>query len=147
MIKFSVTWKSAKQCYTSLRYAHWCSKSIGELMGTEKDFIQLPFGWRDGGNMQQERYTQVALVVKNPPTNAGDTREVGSIPGLGRFPWRRKLATCSSILAWRIPWTEKPSGLTVHGVPKSWIWPKQLSKGLQGIPRSFYRIGNVCFLG
>jgi len=25
-------------------------------------------------------------VVKNPPANAGD---VGSIPGLGRFPWRR----------------------------------------------------------
>ena len=36
--------------------------------------------------MQQERYTQVALVVKNPPANAGDTREVGSIPGLGRSP-------------------------------------------------------------
>ena len=26
-------------------------------------------------------------VVKNPPANAGDT---GSIPGSGRFPWRRK---------------------------------------------------------
>ena len=25
-------------------------------------------------------------VVKNPPTNAGDTGDVGSIPGLGRFP-------------------------------------------------------------
>ena len=36
--------------------------------------------------MQQERYTQVALVVKNPPANAGNTREVGSIPGLGRSP-------------------------------------------------------------
>ena len=29
---------------------------------------------------------QVALVVKNPPANAGDIREAGSIPGLGRFP-------------------------------------------------------------
>ena len=28
-------------------------------------------------------------VVKNPPANARDTRDVGSIPGLGRFPWRR----------------------------------------------------------
>ena len=26
------------------------------------------------------------LVVKNPPTNAGDVRDVGSIPGSGRFP-------------------------------------------------------------
>ena len=25
-------------------------------------------------------------MVKNPPANAGDTREVGSIPGLGRCP-------------------------------------------------------------
>ena len=24
--------------------------------------------------------------MKNPPTNAGDTREAGLIPGLGRFP-------------------------------------------------------------
>ena len=32
----------------------------------------------------------VALVVKNLPANAGDTRDAGSIPGLGRFPWRRK---------------------------------------------------------
>ena len=26
----------------------------------------------------------------NPPANAGDTGDMGSIPGLGRFPWRRK---------------------------------------------------------
>ena len=32
---------------------------------------------------------QVAVVVKNPPANAGDIREVGSIPELGRSPWRR----------------------------------------------------------
>ena len=33
--------------------------------------------------------SQVALVVKNPPANAGDIRDTGSIPGLGRSPWRR----------------------------------------------------------
>ena len=33
--------------------------------------------------------SQVALVVKNLPANAGDTRDVGSISGLGRSPWRR----------------------------------------------------------
>ena len=27
------------------------------------------------------------LVIKNPPVNAGD---MGSVPGSGRFPWRRK---------------------------------------------------------
>ena len=30
--------------------------------------------------------SQVALVVKNPPANAGDLRDVGLIPGLGRPP-------------------------------------------------------------
>ena len=30
--------------------------------------------------------SQVALVVKNPPANAGDVRDTGSIPGLGRSP-------------------------------------------------------------
>ena len=28
----------------------------------------------------------VALVVKNLPAHSGDVRDVGSIPGLGRFP-------------------------------------------------------------
>ena len=32
------------------------------------------------------RASQVALVVKNPPANAGDLRDVGTIPGLGRSP-------------------------------------------------------------
>ena len=31
-------------------------------------------------------HDQVVLVVKNPPTNAGDLRDMGSIPGLGRYP-------------------------------------------------------------
>ena len=30
--------------------------------------------------------SQVVLVAKNPPANAGDARDVGSIPGLGRSP-------------------------------------------------------------
>ena len=31
----------------------------------------------------------IALVVKNPPANAGDIRDPGSIPGSGRFPGGR----------------------------------------------------------
>ena len=30
--------------------------------------------------------SQVALVVKNPPANAGGARDAGSIPGLGKSP-------------------------------------------------------------
>ena len=32
------------------------------------------------------RVSQVALVVKNPPDTAGDIRDTGSIPELGRSP-------------------------------------------------------------
>ena len=52
----------------------------------------------------------MALVVKNPPTNAGDIRDTASIPGLGRYPGEGN-ATHSSILAWEIPWTEEPDRL------------------------------------
>ena len=31
-------------------------------------------------------------------------------------PMEKEMATHSSILAWRIPWTEEPGGLQVHGV-------------------------------
>ena len=46
-------------------------------------------------------------AVKNLPANAGDTREVGSIPG-SEDPLEEEMATHSSILAWSISWTEKP---------------------------------------
>ena len=50
--------------------------------------------------------SQVTLVVKNAPANAGDARDAVSIPGLGR-----SMATGSSVLAWRGPWTAEPGGL------------------------------------
>ena len=31
----------------------------------------------------------MALAVKNPHANAGDTTDMGAIPGLGRFPGGR----------------------------------------------------------
>ena len=32
------------------------------------------------------RASQMVLMVKNPPANAGDPRDMSSIPGLGRSP-------------------------------------------------------------
>ena len=37
-------------------------------------------------------------------------RDVGLIPGL-EDPLEKETATHSSVLAWRIPWTEEPGGL------------------------------------
>jgi len=35
-------------------------------------------------------------------------------------PLEKRTTTHSSILAWRIPWTEEPGGLQTMGVTKSW---------------------------
>ena len=51
----------------------------------------------------------MTLVVKNPPANSGDVRDVGLIPG--EDPLEEDMAIHSSILAWRISWTEDPGGL------------------------------------
>ena len=53
-------------------------------------------------------------MVKNPPANAGDMRDVGLIPGQEDL-LEEGMATHSSILAWRIPWTEEPGGLQSMG--------------------------------
>ena len=50
--------------------------------------------------------SQVALVVKNPPANAGDVRDTTPTWSL-----EEGMATHSSILAWRIQCTEEPDGL------------------------------------
>ena len=58
----------------------------------------------------------MALVVKDPPANAGDVREVGSIPGSGQEdPLEEGVAILFSIPAWKIPWTKEPGGLQSIG--------------------------------
>ena len=62
--------------------------------------------------------SQVVLVVKNLPATVGDVRDVGLIPGLGKSSGEghgNPLQKPTSILAWRIPWTEEPDGLQTMG--------------------------------
>ena len=55
--------------------------------------------------------------VKNVPA-----MQETQFPSLGREdPLEKGMATHSSVLAWRIPWTEEPGGLESHWVTKSWI--------------------------
>ena len=65
--------------------------------------------------------SQVVLVV-----NAGDVRDVGSIPGLGKSPGGGRgnpleYSCLENPMDRRAWWT------TVHGVPKSWTRLKRLS--------------------
>ena len=54
--------------------------------------------------------SQEVLVVTNLPAKAGNVRDAGLIPGL-EDPLEKGMATHSSILAWKIPWTEEPGRL------------------------------------
>ena len=55
--------------------------------------------------------TQVALVVKNLPANAGDIRDVA-----WEDPLEKGMAIHSSILAYRIPWAEEPGRLYIQSI-------------------------------
>ena len=59
-------------------------------------------------------------MLKTSPANAGDERDVTKetrVPSLGQEdPLVDGMATHPSVLAWRIPWTEKPAWATVHRV-------------------------------
>ena len=57
-------------------------------------------------------------MVKNQPAMQ-ETQET-RVRSLSREdPLEKETATHSSIPVWRIPWTEEPGGVTVHGVTKS----------------------------
>ena len=56
----------------------------------------------------------MALAINNLPANAGNIRD--SVQSVVREdPLEQGMAAHSSILAWRIPWTEEPGGLQSMG--------------------------------
>ena len=67
-----------EQAQTSLR-----STKLEDLFFYRKSLIPAP---ELHCHKDQDRASQVVIVVKNLPTNAGDVRDVGSVPGLGRSP-------------------------------------------------------------
>ena len=76
--------------------------------------------------MYKERASQMALVVKNPPANAGELRDAGSVPGSGRYPGGEHVNplqySCLENPMDRTAWQA-----TVQRVEKSLSWLKQLS--------------------
>ena len=71
--------------------------------------------------IKQKGASQVVLVVKNLPANAGDLGDTGLIPGLGRSPGEGN----SNPLQYSClenPMDRGTWKATVHGVTKSWTW-------------------------
>ena len=65
------------------------------------------------------RASQVAVVVKNPPANAGDVRDVGLIPELGRSPGEGHGSPLQDSCL-ENPMDRGAWQATVHGLAKSW---------------------------
>ena len=55
--------------------------------------------------------SQVALVVKNLPANAGGHKRCGFNPSVGKIPWRRAWQLTPVLLPGEYLWTEEPDGL------------------------------------
>ena len=83
------------------------------------------------GAYWHERASQVLLVVRNPPASAGDVRDTGSIPGLGRFPagGHGNPLQCSCL---ENPMDRGGCWAAVHTVSKSWPWLKRLNMHIKG---------------
>ena len=74
----------------------------------------------------------MAQMVKRLPS----TRETW-VQSMGQEDLLEKeMATHSSVLAWKVPWMEKPGRLQVHGVTKSWTRLSEFTHSL------IYKTGN-----
>ena len=112
-------WTSGLQNCQRIQF--WVLKTI---------FIETQFIYNvvlvSGVQQSEMQSSQVALVVKNPPANAGDARDMSSIPGLGRSPGgghgNPLQYSCLENPMDRGAWWA-----TIHRVAKSWIRMRQLS--------------------
>jgi len=89
--------------YSYMNWSQWNIWYTGPLCSS----ICATSGWA----------SQVALLVKNPPADAGDPSDSGW--SLGQEDLLEEgMATHSSILVWRIPWTQEPGGLQSIGLQR-----------------------------
>ena len=76
-----------------------------------------PWGRKAGHNQATKHihmYTYILIMVAQMVKNACSVGDPGSTPWSGRF-FREGNGNHSSILLWRIPWTEEPGGYSPWG--------------------------------
>ena len=89
-----------------------------------------------------EQASQVVLVVKNPPASAGDVKDVGSIPGLGR-PSGEGYSNPLQYSYLENPRDRGAWQATVHRVTKSQTQLKRLSTYPRIVGRCAHRHANI----
>ena len=120
-ISVGVEWLGQRACLCSGVCVYVCARMRAQLGSTLRSHglyrARLLCPWNFPGKC---RYYG-GLVVKNLPANGGDAGDLD--PWVRNIPWRKHMATHSSILAWRIPWTEEPGELQstgLQGVGHNW---------------------------
>ena len=93
---------------------------------SKKNYVSLFGGLLPPVSQSTRLPSQVAQEVKNLPANAGDARDVGSIPGLGRSPGEG-IGNPLQYSCLDNPMDKGAWQATVHGVAKSGTQLKQLS--------------------
>ena len=63
-------------------------------------------------------FISIYLGLPSGKESTCQARQAGSVQ-VGKIPWRKEMATHSSIHAWEIPWTEEPDRLQSTGLEKS----------------------------
>ena len=81
-------------------------------------------------------------VVKNLPVNAGDTGDEGLITGW-EDPLEQDMATDSSILAWKMPWTEEPGGQQSMGSQRVDTTEQLSMRTHKNIDSAFHRASTI----
>ena len=89
----------------------WCNRRGPHLEWRQEPQGSSPFLTLIAGSLQS---------INNLSANPRELRDEVLIPGLERpsgweDPLAKEMATHSSILAWRVPWTEEPGGLQSMG--------------------------------
>ena len=106
-------------CSTTNKYLATDWEQYGVSLYQWALWIKLELGW-----------FLADAVVKNPPANAGDARDMGWIPGAGKIRWRRKWQSTPVFL----PGNSTERGAwqaTVHGVTKSDMTKHTVQAGTQ----------------
>ena len=90
-------------CIGSPKLNHWTTREVPETLLLSQTFWCIHFFWVSSSVKQ----CPDGSAVKNPPA-VQETR----VPCLGQEdPLEEEMANPSSILAWKIPWTEESGGL------------------------------------
>ena len=125
-------WEHMYLCTTRLWYfimaalADWYTGVRSSLEGPRKAWARAQsheLAWS-----VQENRASGWPVVRNPPASAGDAGDSGSIPGSGRFPWRRN-GNPHQYSGRDNPMDRRAWRATVHGVAKSQMWPSTQVQG------------------